>query len=85
MFTGSEEYLYVARTEILDVETRSRDLDEQLNRVFVARQIELALKTENREKSVQLLKEAYDKIQKSDSKSIYFIKQYINTIFLHLL
>jgi hypothetical protein len=85
MFTGSEEYLYVARTEILDVETRSRDLDEQLNRVFVARQIELALKTENREQSVELLKEAYDKIQKSDSKRIYFIKQYINTIFLHLL
>ena len=71
----------MARTKRLDVETRSRDVDEQLNRVFVARQIELALKTENREKSVQLLKEAYDKIQKSDSKSIYFIKQYINTIF----
>ena len=51
--------------------TKSHDVDEQLNRVFVARQIELALealKSENTEKCVEFLNEAYDKIQNSDSK-----------------
>jgi hypothetical protein len=53
------------------VETRSRDLDEQLNRIFVVQQIESALealKSENREKSAALLQQAYDKIESSDSK-----------------
>ena len=61
----------MARTEELDLATNNREVDEQLNRVFAARQIELALealKNENRKKSVNLLKAAYDKVKNSDSK-----------------
>ena len=70
-FTGSDEYLYVARTASLDLGTRSREVDEQLNRIFVVRQIEFAsdaLSKEDRENSVALLQKAYDKIELSDSK-----------------
>ena len=72
IFSGSEEFLFVARTGKLDLESRSQDVDEQLNRVFVARQIQRALNElksdASREKSAEYLKEAYEKIQKSESK-----------------
>lgn len=67
---GSEEYLFVARTEHIDPTTRSRDVGEQLNRIHVIHQIKQALEAMNindREKSSQLLIEAYHKIKGSDS------------------
>ena len=69
---GVEEYLFVARTEHIDPKTKSRDVHEQLNRIFVVRQIELALEalqSGDKEKSAELLIEAYHKVEKSDSKN----------------
>ena len=79
IFTGSVEYLYVARTETVDLETRSHDLDEQLNRGFVASGIGRALEAlktnNNRDVSVKFLKQAYEKIQHSETKG-KFMKCY---------
>ena len=69
---GSEEYLFVARTEHIDTKSRSRDVDEQLNRVYVVDHIDQALKelqTNDIEKAAKLLIEAYKKVEKSVSES----------------
>lgn len=84
VFEGSEEYLYVARTQHVDVETRSLDVDEQLNRVFVARKIQLAseaLAVGDRENSVQHLQQAFDKIQSSASKGMRYCILMISLLF----
>ena len=67
---GGEEYLFVARTEHIDLTTRSRDVGEQLNRIHVIDQIEQALealKISDTEKAAQLLIDAYHKVKGSDS------------------
>ena len=68
---GSEEFLFVARTEHVDPATKSRDVDEQLNRVYAINQIQQALEAlkinADTEKSAQLLIEAYQKIKGSNS------------------
>lgn len=68
---GSEEYLFVARTQVLDGETRSRDVDEQLNRVFVAEMIRKALeylKQGNTQEALDRLREADRFVLNSISK-----------------
>ena len=67
-----EEYLFVSRTKDVDLSTRSLDVDEQLNRMNAARQIKLALDAlahNEKDKSSQLLYDAYHKIHTSDSKA----------------
>lgn len=68
---GSEEYLFVARTNRLEQETRSHEVDEQLNRVFVADMIGKALdylKEDNTERAMEVLKEADRFVLNSVSK-----------------
>ena len=69
---GSEERLFVARTTTLDKETRSREVDEQLNRVFVADQIGKSLDHLNKndkKQTMRMLKEADKFIMTSISRN----------------
>ena len=69
---GSEERLFVARTAKLDKETRSREVDEQLNRVFVADEIGKCLDHLNKndkKQTTRMLKEADKFIMASISRN----------------